>query len=109
MNWNELNSEEQFIELLNSGVTFAIFKHSTRCSISSMVKSRVEREWSLSEEELPIYYLDLIRYRSLSNLIAEKSQVEHESPQMIVFVQGRPVYNASHHAIAVAEISEVVL
>lgn len=104
MNWRELNSEEQFIELLNGKGAFAVFKHSTRCSISSMAKARLEREWKFSQEELPIFYLDLIRYRSVSNLIAVKSHVEHESPQLIVFVQGRPVYDASHHAIQVTEI-----
>ena len=71
MNWEILKSEQQFLDLLQSDITFAVFKHSTRCSISSMVKSRVERSWDL---DFPIYYLDLIQYRvfqiSLPTIVA---------------------------------------
>lgn len=102
MNWEILKSEQQFLDLLQSDITFAVFKHSTRCSISSMVKSRVERSWDL---DIPIYYLDLIQYRSISNLIADKSGIEHESPQMIVFKNGKVIYIASHTGIDVSEIT----
>ena len=101
MKWENLISESQFSELVKSENVFAVFKHSTRCSISSMAKNRVEREWNL---DFPIYYLDLIKYRSISNLIAAKSGVEHQSPQLIVFQNGLPVYDASHSGIAVSEI-----
>ena len=88
MKWEILSSEQQFLDLLDNESLFAIFKHSTRCSISSMAKNRVERDWDL---DFPIYYLDLIQYRSISNLIAAKSGIEHQSPQLIVFQNGLPV------------------
>lgn len=103
MKWETLNSAQQLNDLLNSGNTFAIFKHSTRCSISTMAKSRVERDWDL---ELPIYYLDLIQYRSVSNLIETVSGVMHESPQLIVFKNGKAIYDASHNAIMVNAIKD---
>jgi bacillithiol system protein YtxJ len=101
MKWEILSSEQQFLDLLDNESLFAIFKHSTRCSISSMAKNRVERDWDL---DFPIYYLDLIQYRSISNLIAAKSGIEHQSPQLIVFQNGLPVYDASHNAIDANEI-----
>ena len=101
MKWELLSSEQQFLDLLDKESLFAIFKHSTRCSISSMAKNRVERDWDL---DFPIYYLDLIQYRSISNLIAAKSGIEHQSPQLIVFQNGLPVYDASHNAIDANEI-----
>jgi len=101
MKWEILSSEQQLLDLLDKESLFAIFKHSTRCSISSMAKNRVERDWDL---DFPIYYLDLIQYRSVSNLIAAKSGIEHQSPQLIVFQNGLPVYNASHNAIDANEI-----
>ena len=101
MKWEILSSEQQFLDLLDNESLFAIFKHSTRCSISSMAKNRVERDWDL---DFPIYYLDLIQYRSVSNLIAAKSGIEHQSPQLIVFQNGLPVYDASHNAIDANEI-----
>jgi bacillithiol system protein YtxJ len=101
MKWEILSSEQQLLDLLDKESLFAIFKHSTRCSISSMAKNRVERDWDL---DFPIYYLDLIQYRSVSNLIAAKSGIEHQSPQLIVFQNGLPVYDASHNAIDANEI-----
>ena len=101
MKWEILSTEQQFLDLLDNESLFAIFKHSTRCSISSMAKNRVERDWDL---DFPIYYLDLIQYRSVSNLIAAKSGIEHQSPQLIVFQNGLPVYDASHNVIDANEI-----
>ncbi len=101
--WKILTSEDQFLTLLNENPKFAVFKHSTRCSISSMAKKRLERNWDL-DDSTPIYYLDLIQYRSLSNLIAERSGVIHQSPQLILFIDGKANYNASHNSISVDEI-----
>lgn len=105
MDWKTLNSEAQFLDLLNNEPLFVVFKHSTRCSISSMAKNRLEREWDL---ELPVYYLDLLQYRSVSNLIVEKSNVEHQSPQLIVFQNGLPIYDASHSGIVTEEVKLLV-
>lgn len=103
MNWISITSEEQIKDLLNTQQVFAVFKHSTRCSISSMVKNRLERDW---DSELPVYYLDLLSYRNVSNLIAQLSGVTHESPQLIVFKNGKPVFDASHTAISAFEVLE---
>ncbi len=105
--WKELNSEEQFLALVDSNPQFAVFKHSTRCSISSVAKNRLESNWDL-DENTPIYYLDLIRYRSISNLIAEKLGVEHQSPQLILIKNGEAVYNASHNGIQVSDIKTAI-
>lgn len=104
MNWKSLDSELQFSDILATEPLFAVFKHSTRCSISSMAKNRLEREWNL---QFPIYYLDLLQYRSVSNLIAEKSGIEHQSPQLIVFQNGKPIYNGSHSGIVVDDIDSM--
>lgn len=103
MKWETLDSEQQFLNLLEKAPVFAVFKHSTRCAVSSMAKNRVEREWDL---DFPIYYLDLVRYRSVSNLIAEKSRIIHESPQLIVYKNGQPIYNSSHSSISIADVKE---
>ncbi len=101
MHWENLTSEQLFLDLVKNQPLFAVFKHSTRCSISSMAKNRVERDWSL---DFPIYYLDLIKYRSTSNLIASISAIEHKSPQLIVFQNGQPIYDASHSAIVIDDL-----
>ncbi|MEN9447541.1 MAG: hypothetical protein RJA25_831 [Bacteroidota bacterium] len=103
MHWETLLTEQQFLELQQQSPLFAIFKHSTRCSVSAMAKNRVERNWNLS---MPIYYLDLLQHRSISNLIATQTGIEHQSPQLIVFKNGKAIYNASHNAIDIEEIKE---
>jgi bacillithiol system protein YtxJ len=84
-----------------------LFKHSTRCSISSMALSRLETRWK-DDEALPTYYLDLLNYREISNEIAQKFNVEHASPQVLLIKNGVCIYNASHTDISVAEILAAV-
>lgn len=101
LNWKYLTSEADLENAMaaSDSKNIILFKHSTRCSISSMAKSRLERGWNISEAEADIYYLDLIQYRSVSNAIAENLGVVHQSPQVIVVRNGKAVYDASHSAI----------
>lgn len=104
MNWIPLTTEAQLdeiVQLSNTKPTL-IFKHSTRCSISSTALSRLERAWDADES--PAYYLDLITYRPISGAIAEKFAVEHQSPQVLVIKQGKCTYSATHWDIAMDEI-----
>ncbi|AWM14596.1 bacillithiol system redox-active protein YtxJ [Flavobacterium sediminis] len=81
-----------------------IFKHSTRCSISRFVWNRFQQDYDIPDEKAVVYYLDLLAYRSISNEIAEKFGVIHQSPQVIVLKEGKAVYNASHDAIEVEKL-----
>lgn len=83
--------------------TQIIFKHSTRCSISLMVMNRLIK--NNVEVNADFHYLDLIRYRDLSNLIADKCDVVHESPQVLIIKNGSCIYDASHTAISMDDIA----
>ena len=104
MNWIPLTTEAQLDEIVKLSETkpTVIFKHSTRCSISTTALSRLERAWDADES--PAYYLDLITYRPISGAIAEKFEVEHQSPQILVINQGKCTYSATHWDIAMDEI-----
>jgi len=106
MNWLILTEIEALDKLVQSSANqpFIIFKHSTRCSISAMVKDRLERQWSNDDGALPVYYLDLIRYRPVSDHIALSLGVQHESPQILLIKDGSCVYNVSHSAINAHEL-----
>lgn len=105
--WKNLESKEQLDELLNksSEKPVVIFKHSTRCSISSMALNRLQREWN-KEEMKPVdfYYLDLISYRDISNKIAEKLNVDHQSPQLIIIKNGKATFHTSHMGVTYQEL-----
>jgi bacillithiol system protein YtxJ len=103
MNWNELNSVETLkkINELSEETTVLIFKHSTRCSISSMALDRLERNWKDSEtKNIKPYYLDLIAHRDISSRIAELYRIPHESPQALLISKGKCIYDASHSDIS---------
>ena len=105
MNWIDLTTEQQLEQIKEQSKEspIVIFKHSTRCSISAMAKNRLERE--KPTENLPFYYLDLIRYRNISNKIAEDFQVHHESPQILIIKNGACTYDESHNGINMADIT----
>ena len=74
-----------------------LFKHSTRCSISKMALYRVEGY--ISERLREYYYLDLLSFREVSDLISQKFNLEHQSPQILLIKNGKLLYHESHNAI----------
>ena len=111
MNWNKLETEEGLSKLieLSKEQPIMIFKHSTRCSISSMALSRLERSWTdENSAQVTPYYLDLIANRNVSTKIAETLHVMHESPQVIVLKGGEAVYDASHMSISTNDIVNAI-
>ena len=108
--WIELTSSEQLKQAIESSVENAVilFKHSTRCSISSMAKSRFESNWNTDLSDVSIYYLDLIAHRNISNEIAELTGIEHQSPQAIVLKNKEVIYDASHSEISAKAIENLI-
>ena len=107
MNWNKLTSEEQIDQVITESAEkpVLLFKHSTSCSISSMALDRLLRNWKTEDsDKISPYYLDLIAFRSLSNLVAERFGIPHESPQVLLIEKGKVTYYESHYGISYAEI-----
>jgi bacillithiol system protein YtxJ len=103
MSWQYLTDTEGWKSILEeSHVKIqVVLKHSTRCSISSLAKSRLEKQMS---SEDAFYLLDLLQYRSVSNIIAADLGVTHESPQVLIIKNGQCIYHASHSEIAYDEV-----
>lgn len=108
MNWSVLTTEAQLSEIVKKShdKPQVIFKHSTRCSISTMVKTRLEK--SEIPGHINFHFLDLIAFRSLSNKIADELNVYHESPQILLLQNGECIYDESHMAIRMEDITELV-
>lgn len=106
MIWHPLTQIEQLQEIIDRSAHTpqVIYKHSTRCSISLVVKNRLEKE--AAPVAVDFYYLDLLAYRPISNAIAEQFKVYHESPQVLVIKKGECVYDDSHMAINMDDIIE---
>lgn len=104
MNWIELNSLSQLTDIQEDNSPSIIFKHSTRCAVSNMAKKNFTLESILLPNNVKVYFLDLIKYRNVSNEIAEIWKIKHESPQVILIQNNECTYDASHNDIRVADI-----
>jgi len=107
INWIPLTDLGQLNEImeLSHQQPVAIFKHSTRCSISRMALKQFENEFDLEGSVTP-YYLDLLNHRDISQEIATRFDVYHQSPQLLLIKEGKSIYDASHSDIDTVELKE---
>ncbi len=110
LNWIPLTSTEEVNKLKEHSfsVPCLIFKHSTSCNISAIAKYRLDDDWDFEGDVLQPYFLDLLRFRPISKYVAESFEVYHESPQILLIINGECVYDASHLDIRVEELKEAL-
>ena len=99
MNWNPITSIDQLEQIKQQSFQTpqVIFKHSTRCSISSIVLNRLER--SSAPEQVQFHYLDLLAYRPISDQIAADGRRRGGAPG---FQDGREADAAHGHQVCAA-------
>ena len=109
INWVPLTDLGQLNEItqLSHEQPVIIFKHSTRCSISRMALKQFENEFDLLDKVTP-YFLDLITFRDISNEIASRFEVVHQSPQLLLIIGGKSVYDVSHSSIDADELKSKI-
>ena len=108
--WKNLEEESQMEEMLNLSKEkpVLVFKHSPSCGISAMVKHQLERDWDFAEEDLDVYYVDVIHSRPTSMAIANKLGIVHQSPQVILIYKGEAIFDTSHHMISVKGLHQAL-
>ena len=106
--WIELRSNAQLddIDVSGSNKPQLIYKHSTSCGISSMVLRRLEKLMQSAGGEADLYFLDIHRHREVSDAIAGRYRVRHQSPQLLILKHGKLLATASHGAIAEVDLSQ---
>lgn len=106
--WKRLTDMEQLdaIEAASKEEPVVIFKHSTRCGISAMVLRQFESAYDLPEDSMQLYFLDLLQHRDISNEVASRFGVTHQSPQVLVIKNGAVVHHDSHHSISAAHLKK---
>lgn len=100
--WLLMESESQFNEILTSGKAFFVFKHSSRCSISVVAKNRIEKQ--AISNDVPVYLVDVIGQRDLSQFISTELEVVHQSPQLLKIVDGKSIFDSSHLNISSSQL-----
>ncbi len=110
VNWNELDRISLLDQIIQVSEHFdvLIFKHSTICSLSVMVKNRLERDWNDNElVDVKPYFLDLRVFREVSNDVAHRFAVPHQSPQVLIIRNGSCIYDNSHYGISYSDLKSV--
>ena len=108
MQWTTLTSEEQLNDLIERSkeTPQIIFKHSTRCSISSVAYQRIDK--AQKPPLTDFWLLDVLTHRPLSQQVAQRFGVHHESPQVLVIKNGECVFDESHLGISMQDIASQV-
>lgn len=109
-NWKDITSEAQVDEIVERSKNYPqiIFKDSVSCGISAYAKSRLVDGNQLMLDKADFNYLDLLANSNVSNYIAQKLKVIHQSPQIIVLKDGEVIHMVSHHAIHPDKIAAVI-
>lgn len=108
--WDELIEMDQLDKAIEESYNepVVLFKHSVTCGISAAAKHRLEKEFDQIDSLVHFYYLDLLKYRPISNEIAKRLNVIHQSPQTIVLKDGKVIHSASHSAIHASKIAGAI-
>ncbi|MBB4119104.1 bacillithiol system protein YtxJ [Mesonia hippocampi] len=99
--WKLLTADVQVENMLKESETIpvAVFKHSPRCGISSMVLRSFERNFAYKPDEVSLFMVDVVAYREISLGLARNFEVQHESPQLLVIKNRKVILHQSHHEI----------
>jgi bacillithiol system protein YtxJ len=103
----KIDTLEQFEELLKNNETFFFIKHSLTCPISHAAFQEYQK-YAESNQTVPTYFLAVQESRPLSNEIAERFQIKHESPQAFLFSKGEAKWNASHWKITNRSLTSAI-
>jgi len=103
----KIDTSSQLEDLLKKEDKFFLLKHSLTCPISHAAYQEYEK-YAAENESVPTYYLAVQEARPLSNEIAEKFEIKHESPQAILIKNGDAIWNASHWKITNRSLTNAI-
>lgn len=110
LNWQVLTDPAHLDDLIAQSRHHPqlIFKHSTRCSVSDLALSRLKTAEADLAPYATLHYLDLIAHRVVSDDVAQRFQVVHESPQVLLVFAGECVLEQSHLGVQAGELVDVL-
>lgn len=99
----KLTSPELVDEALSSELAI-VLKHSTACPISRNAQREVALFMS-QHPEIPVYIVDILQNRDISQYIEKRTGVAHQSPQALVVKDGKVTWHDSHYRIEAASLN----
>ena len=98
----DVDSLDRFLAQSN-GSPAVVFKHSESCGISARAHGQ------MSKLERPVGLVIVQKARALSDEIAERTGVEHETPQVFILRNGEVLWTASHGQIKAEAVEAALL
>jgi bacillithiol system protein YtxJ len=93
----EIESQAELHELLDQELV-VVFKHSPLCGSSSWARREI-LQFAEKHPETPVLQIDVVAHRDLSQEVARRLDVVHQSPQAIVVRAGTAVWSDSHSGV----------
>jgi len=102
----QVAGSDELLSALGDGPA-VIYKHSNRCALCFRTLKEVQ-EFAQRHPDVPVFMIDVVKHRSVSNLVAEEYGVVHQSPQALVIREGVSVWHASHLSITAGELEDAI-
>jgi bacillithiol system protein YtxJ len=83
--------------------TFLIYKHSPICPVSEYTLNEI----SQFKESIPVIQINVLSQKELSQKIAKYYNIEHESPQIILIKNQKPIKTLSHYDITLENLKKL--
>ncbi|HEU4698386.1 MAG TPA: bacillithiol system redox-active protein YtxJ [Gemmatimonadales bacterium] len=100
----QLTTRQEIDGVLAHEAPAVIYKHSTRCPVSLDAYNEMQR-FVVAHPDVPVYLVDVVRDRPLSQYVAERTRTVHQSPQAIVLLAGAPAWCGSHYSVTSHELA----
>jgi bacillithiol system protein YtxJ len=106
MHWIHLTDEDQLQKIIvkSQEKPQVIFKYSSCCYLSEVVFQRLQK--NCCPGEIHFHFLDLVNHKNISEKVSETFKVTHQSPQILVIVEGQCIFHESHSEISLEGIME---
>ena len=109
-NLEELKSVEELDQALDESRERPVlfFKHSLTCPISTRAFSELQSYLDNADPRASYKLITVQSARLVSDELASKLKLEHQSPQAILVQNGRELWNASHYQITASALAEAI-
>jgi bacillithiol system protein YtxJ len=99
--------DEASLDAAFAAPLFLLLKHSPICPISNGVRLEVEA-FVGDHPDLQVGVVDVVGERTVSNAVAARTGIQHESPQALLLKAGAVVWHENHWRITAARLTEAL-
>ena len=85
-----------------------IFKHSATCGISAQAHHELTEWQARHTPRATMYKIDVRGHREVSNAVADRFRIRHESPQIVLVEDGAVRWHRSHWHVNGREVQQAL-